>query len=205
MKDSTRPADLEAYLRRFPDRHFADLAQTRLKTIHEAELREAVRLEAERLAAEAEVRRQEAERQAVAKAEAERRAAAAAEAERQAAAAAEVQTALATPPPKEAIVIDRAKLVTDKALQKAMKNHYKKAGIYMREGGAAGGTSQALIESFGKIEVTRVAGDVVTLTVSFRWRLDGAQKSGSARGVYTVRVEGSTYRVLNLKTGGKSY
>jgi len=57
----------------------------------------------------------------------------------------------------------------------------------------------------GKIEVTRVAGDIVTLNVSFRWRLDGAQKSGSARGVYTVRVEGSTYRILNLKTGGKSY
>ena len=190
VKDSTRPADLEAYLRRFPDGHFAGLAQIRLEAIREAELREAVRLEAER--------------QAAAQAEAERRVAEA-EAERQAAAAAEVQTALATPPPKAAVAIDREKLVTDKALHKAMKDHYRKAGIFMREGGAAGGTSQALIDSFGKIEVTRVAGDVVTLDVGFRWRLDGAQKSGSARGVYTVRVEGSTYRVLNLKTGGKSY
>ena len=169
VKDSTRPADFEAYLRRFPDGHFADLAQTRLGAIREAEHREAVRLEAARLAAEAEARRQEAERQAVAKAEAER----------QAAAAAEVQTALATPPPKEAVVIDKEKLVTDKALHKAMKDHYKKAGIFKREGGAAGGTSQALIDSFGKIVVTRVAGDIVTLDVGFRWRLDGAQKPGS--------------------------
>ncbi len=196
VKDSTRPADLEAYLRRFPDGHFADLAQTRLGAIREAERREAVRLEAERLAAEAETRRQEAERQAAAKAEAERQAAAA---------AAEVQTALATPPPKAAVVIDKEKLVTDKALHKAMKDHYKKAGIFKREGGAAGGTSQALIDSFGKIVVTRVAGDIVTLDVGFRWRLDGAQKSGSASGVYTVRIDGATYRVLNLKTGGKSY
>ena len=172
------------------------MAQTRLGAIREAERREAVRLEAERLAAEAETRRQEAERQAAAKAEAERQAAAA---------AAEVQTALATPQPKAAVVIDKEKLVTDKALHKAMKDHYKKAGIFKREGGAAGGTSQALIDSFGKIVVTRVAGDIVTLDVGFRWRLDGAQKSGSASGVYTVRIDGATYRVLNLKTGGKSY
>ena len=200
VKDSTRPADFEAYLRRFPDGHFADLALIRLKAIRGAELREAVRLEAERQAAA----KAEAERLAAAQAETERQAAEA-EAERQAAAAAEVQTALATPPPKAAVAIDKEKLVADKALRKAMKDHYKKAGIYKREGGAAGGTSQALIESFGKIEVTRVAGDIVTLNVSFRWSLDGSQKSGSARGVYTVRVEGSTYRVLNLKTGGKSY
>jgi len=90
-------------------------------------------------------------------------------------------------------------------LHKALEDHYDKAGIFKREGGISGGDSQALIESFSKIEVTRVAGDIVTLDVSFRWALDGSQKSGSAHGVFTVRVEGSTYRVLNLKTGGKSY
>ena len=201
VKDSTRPADFEAYLRRFPDGHFADLAQSRLRAIREAELRDAVRLEAERQAAA----KAEAERRAAAQAEAERQAAAKAEAARQAAAAAEIQTALATPPPKAAVAIDKDKLVADPALHKAMKDHYKKAGIYKREGGAAGGTSQALIENFSKVEVARVAGDIVTLDVAFRWALDGSQKSGSASGVYTIKVDDGTYQILNLKTGGKSY
>ena len=158
-----------------------------------------MRLEAERQAAA----KAEAERRAAAQAEAERQAAAKAEAARQAAAAAEIQTALATPPPKAAVAIDKDKLVADPALHKAMKDHYKKAGIYKREGGAAGGTSQALIENFSKVEVARVAGDIVTLDVAFRWALDGSQKSGSASGVYTIKVDDGTYQILNLKTAAR--
>ncbi len=103
------------------------------------------------------------------------------------------------------LVFDKENVTTNRNLHEAMQAIYKRAGIYKREGGLAGGVSQALIESFGEISIVRVDDNVLTLKVSFRWSLDDSQKSGSANGIFTVETDGTSYKVLKLETGGKTY
>ena len=104
-----------------------------------------------------------------------------------------------------AAVVDNEKVTADRNLHEAMRAIYKKAGIYKREGGLAGGVSQAVIESFGKIAVLHVDGNVMTLQASFRWALDDSHKTGSATGIFTVVFDGTSYKALKLETGGKTY
>ncbi len=202
VKGSTWPADFEAYLRRFPDGHFADLAQNRLKAIRDAELREAVRLEAERQAAAgaeaarlaAEALRKEAKRQAELKAEAERQAE-----------AAELETAMVTPPAAKTFIIDKEKVENDEGLRKAVTDYYEKAYIQKKDG-YGGGDPQSFIDSFDKIDVIHVSGNVITAKVVFWWRLGaGSNKSGITNGTVTVETDGRSYKVLKFLIGGRTY
>ena len=102
-------------------------------------------------------------------------------------------------------VVDNEKVTADRNLLEAMRAIYKKAGIYKREGGLAGGDSQAVIESFGEITVLHVDGNLLTLEVSFRWTLDDSQKTGSANGIFIIETDGTSYKAVELKTGGKTY
>lgn len=104
-----------------------------------------------------------------------------------------------------ALVVDEETVTADRNLHEAMRAIYKKAGIYKREGGFAGGDSQAVIESFAEITVMRVDGNVLTLEASFRWTLDDSQKTGSATGIFTVETDGTSYKAVKLETGGKTY
>ena len=101
--------------------------------------------------------------------------------------------------------LDAEMVTSDGDLQTAMREIYERAGIYKREGGLAGGVSQAVIESFGNITVLHVAGNIVTLEASFRWTLDDSQKTGSATGIFTMESDGTSYKALKLETGGKTY
>ncbi len=103
-------------------------------------------------------------------------------------------------------VIDREKIAKVPLLRKAIKAHYKEAGIYKSDSGVGGGSySRAHIKEFDKIEVVRVEGDVITVKVVFWWRLEDAFKSGTASGVCIVETDGTSYEVLTLETGGKTY
>ncbi len=107
--------------------------------------------------------------------------------------------------PASAGSIDATTVTADPALREAMRAIYQRAGIYKREGGLAGGDSQAVIESSGSINVLHFAGNILTLEASFRWMLDDSQKTGSATGIFTMESDGTSYKALKLETGGKTY
>ena len=104
------------------------------------------------------------------------------------------------------VVIDREEVAKDPALREAIKAHYKKARIYKRDSETmGGGDSRAFIEAFDRVEVVRVEGDVITVKIVFWWRLEDSIKTATASGNCIVETDGTSYKVLRLETGGKTY